>query len=519
MTSAMHRTNAAWILLVVACLLGGIDGVRAAGADEFPPPSSPPDEPAAVPPSDDGGPAADEPAAARPPEPPPAAPSRPLDEVTLFTGAVFEGWITHEDARSVVLELPSECGGSGKIQLPRERIRAIRRATDPRHRSSPEDLRDAWFLLQSGGRIVGTRRLSLRRVTTPDGPPGWMLEERLTHFGHGPHVPEIRIEQREAVDLIFRPLRTEYREVGEAPSHPSAPGRYERFVLGNVERGTWRGRSGNAGDLASTELPLPDGVRGRLGTREDLLRRRETGLGSVTFLETSGQRLATARAGYSALDLSDGQGGTYDEFVWEEGGRRLTTRLAGGRILSEEVAEGVVAIAASEAQAQAAQAGANDPTGRGTGEAIVLPEVGLAFELPGPSWSYERVERSPSASGPRVVGRMSTPIHVADVRIEWDPDGAAAAPGFEEGRARLFHRLRAVCPDLAVVEVARRVEGLTQAWRVTMRGTLKGESVYTVAVVVDRGPSRTVFLCACPEASWDACRESFDAFAASLRSL
>ena len=111
---------------------------------------------------------------------------------------------------------------------------------------------------------------------------------------------------------------------------------------------------------------------------------------------------------------------------------------------------------------------------------------------------------------------------MASVRVEWDPDGVAMAPAEEEAAARLLQRLRAACPDLQVM-VPRRALGMDPsgqaAWRMEFTGTLKGERVRTIAVVVDQGRGRAILLVACPEVSWRQAEMSLEALVGSIRRL
>jgi hypothetical protein len=239
----------------------------------------------------------------------------------------------------------------------------------------------------------------------------------------------------------------------------------------------------------------------------------------VTFLEPSEQQLVTVRAGYSALDVFQEGGGLYDEFVWEENGARLVSKFEDAEVLEEWIAEGVVAVPCSEAQASAAAEDAAASARERERGRIRLPEVGVSFEVPGTSWSVTRGQVGPAVSGWRKVASIESSFHVADVRVEWDPEGAAVAPGIVEAEARLLQRLRSVCPDLQVLEAPRALEGLDGAWRMELLGTLKEERIRTIAVVLDRGPARVLFLVACPELAWAEAQRSLEAFVSSIQRL
>jgi hypothetical protein len=378
-------------------------------------------------------------------------------------------------------------------------------------------VRDAWYLLGSGALPLGTRHLQLRAVSG-DGQRGWLLQEETVLFARGPHIPPVRTTRSETVDMRFFPLRLLYREVGDASGDPAGPGRYEKVATGRVVGGVWHGMRDVGGGGERVALPLPAGVRGRLGAREHLLRRRELGIEDVTFLDVASGGLVTVRAGYTSLGARDDTG-PYDEFVWEEDGARLVSRFRGAEALLETVAEGVAATPATEAQARAAAVEVGAAAAAGEVGSVTLAQIGVAFRLPGTSWSLARAEASPLVQGWRKVAEVRSAYHVSDVRIEWDPEGAGLAPGPDEAEARLLMRLRTACPDLEIVEPRSALEGVPQAWRMTLRGTLRGETVHTVVVVLDRGPARVLFLAACPEASWREAESPIESLVASIRRL
>jgi hypothetical protein len=440
------------------------------------------------------------------------------DRVTLRNGNVFEGRIVTETESELVIALPSLSGGGGRITVPRAMVARVEHGTDRSPLPGSEDaLRDAWYLLGSGGMPLGTRHLLLRQVRGTDG-NGWLLQEETLLFARGPHIPPVRTTRSETVDLRFLPLRMLYREVGEGSRDPAGPRRYERIVTGRVENGTWQGMRDDGGGAERSSFALPAGVRGRLGTREHLLRRRGVGLEAVTYFDVEAGRLVEARAGYTALGARDATG-PYDEFVWEEDGVRLVSRFRDAEVLVEAVAEGVVATPATREQAEAAAAEVGAAVESGEVGRVTLSEVGVSFKLPGTSWSLARAESVPGAEGWRKVANVESAYHVADVRIEWDPEGARLAPGPAEAEARLLQRLGSVCPDLRAVEPRAPLADVPGAWRILLRGTLRGETVYTIAVVLDRGASRVLFLAACPEASWREARPAIEALLASIRPL
>jgi hypothetical protein len=467
-----------------------------------------------------GRPAVAEEGAAEEPNPPARC-----DRVVLTNGRTIEGWVLREEPKKIVLGLVSQSGGSGRMEIPRDRIREIQRGSDRAPPLGEGTVRDTWYLLRSGARTAGVRRVALRRVRAGET-SGWRLEERVTWFGRGPSAPSTKIDRVEVVDLAFQPLSLEFHEVGEGSLEPGGPARYERHVVGKVVDGTFTARVATGAEVGEASVHLPTRTRGRLATREDLLRRRTAGIEPIAFLDAAQQAIVTARAGYTVLDQPDGQGGRHDEFVWEEDGRRLVTRNGPDGPISEEVAEGIVAVPVSEAQAKAAVAESSGvPEAAAASGAAEKPaettfsEAGVALTAPSAAWKVERAVVSATDAGPRLVAKMANPVHMADVRVEWDPDGVLAAPRPEEAEIRLLQRLRTVCPDLAVVEARASVPGVPGAWRLGLVGTLRGERVRTIALAVDRPPARVVVLLACPEVAWGSARPSLEQVVASLRTL
>jgi hypothetical protein len=354
---------------------------------------------------------------------------------------------------------------------------------------------------------------------------GWRPEERVTWFGRGANVPSTRLDRIEVVDLAFQPIALEFHEVSEGSPEPGGPAAYERHVVGKVVDGSFTARVAIGAEVREVSVHLPTRTRGRLATREDLVRRRTAGIEPVAFLDAATQAVVTARAGFTVLDQPDGQGGRYDEFVWEEEGRRLVTRNDANGPVSEDVAEGIVALPVSEAQAKAAvaeAAGAPNAGTTGTGEKPVettFAEAGVALTAPSAAWKLDRAVVSTTDAGPRLLAKMANPVHMADVRVEWDPDGVLAAPRPDEAEARVLQRLRSVCPDLEVLEARAPLAGVPGAWRLGLVGTLRGERIRTIAVVVDRPPARVLVLLACPDVAWGSARPSLELVVASLRTL
>jgi len=444
------------------------------------------------------------------------------DRIQLDNGRTYDGVIVHEDECSVILEMTSESGGKGRMTFPRARIARIERNIGTAGaRPAAGAVRDAWYLLHSSGHLVGARHLLLKHVRS-GGDAGWRLEETIEHFPRGPRVPAATYVRTERVDLAFHPLALHFREVGEASIDPDGPRRYERILSGSVRSGMWDALVHEGETSGRRLVALPEDGRARLGAREHLLRERRVGLVSVELLDPAVPGLVRVRAGYTALDAVDDAGRRYDEFVWEEDGVRRVSRFQDAEVIEETIADGVVATPATPAQVDAARAEAARNRDEGEPGLVRLAELGIALRLPDRSWSVDRVETSTLATGWRKVAQATSPLHVADVRIEWDPEGAAMAPTPEEAATRLLQRLKTACPDLRVVD-ARRALALDPpgqpAWRMEVTGTLKGERIRTIAVVVDQGQGRALLLVACPEVSWSQASRSIEMLVDSIRRL
>jgi len=237
-------------------------------------------------------------------------------------------------------------------------------------------------------------------------------------------------------------------------------------------------------------------------------------------IEPEFERIVGVRAGFASVTEDPSGQRPGHEFHWEESGRRLISWFdAEQTTLEEQVAEGIVAIPVSKEQAEAA---ATEAAGSGDGDAaqdVRLAEAGITFAAPGPLWRWRAMARSPGNTGWRVLGRMANDVLLADVRVELHPYVAGAERDPDAVEAWLLRRLRTASPDVKATAARRPLEGLQGAWRLGLEGTLKEESVRTVAVVVDRPTGRVVLLLACPAGAWEQVRPAFDRLLDSLRAL
>jgi len=494
------------------CLLALLAFSAPVRAEDPPGPGSPDGEEAAPP----HAPSA---ASGTPSEGDPAGPRRE-DVVYLANGGVFSGRVVRDDGDVVVIEVRSDRGGLGRYTFEREQVERIeRRSGDPEPTTDTRPVRDEWFLLQSAGRVVGTRHLELWSIRD-DGQPAYRLEEEITTFAQGAHIPAVRVVRTEVTDLRFTLRLATWREMGEASLDPAGPGRYERSASGRVRDGVWYGTWIDGAVSRAAHVAVPAGTRGRLGLREHLLRRTQAvGLATARILDPEKAALREVRAGFTAT--LDGERGA--EFLWEdcETGERLFAVFpaAGTTPSREQIRVGLEAVLVSARQAAAARREAEASPDTVAEREVSLPLVGLAFELPDAVWRWSPRLDTPTNTGWRVLGTASHPTLVADMRIEWHPHEPDTERGEERVEAWLLQRLRGVSPDLAVSEPRAPVLPIREAWRIELAGTVKGTDIRTLAVVVERPEGRAVLLLACPATGWEAGRQAFERFLSSLRLL
>jgi hypothetical protein len=462
-----------------------------------------------------GSPDGDAPPLTEPaPSPAPEAAGE-LDVVKLANGREFRGTIVEDDPARVVLELVGEGGGVSRITIPRAQISTVERGSGRAPVRTAETLRDAWFLLRSGGEIVGTRREVLRAVRL-DGAAGFRLEEIVLQLPQGRRVPAARLERVEETDARFIPRRLTFRESAEPGGEGDLP-RFDRVVSGSVENDVWTATWKRGVEEGTTRLSLPPETRSVLGLRELLLRgERVAGLAKTQVLDVAEGGLVPVEVGFASL--ADGPDGT-DEMHWVVGGVRRILTLRGNDIEADALAEGVSALPTTEAQARAVEAAARQGAKNPAVREVVLAEAGLVLPLPGPDWSAERPLASGLDAGRRVVARLSSRVLLANARVEWDPEGLAPGREAHELEGEIIDRLRAWCPDLTVTEPRRPVAHLSGAWRMGLTGTLRDTRVETVLLVVPRGRGVTLVLLACPESAWEQGRAAAERLVAGARPL
>ncbi len=455
----------------------------------------------------------------------------PLDLVTLKGGNQVQGKILAENDASITIEIRSSSGGMTKVKLPRSRVRKVEYgAAQPAGMRvegvGPTPVREDWFLLQSEGRTMGVRHLAMWGSGDANE-KGWRIEETLDYFKQSAYVPALNIRRVEETDLRFVLRRTLFREAGSESRAPGVSKAFVRTVTGKVEDGLWKGRIATGRTHKSNEVLLPSDTRGPLGHREFLLRaRRKIGVDAVHLLDGRTGDLVATRTGFVSLQQrprtapGTPPGKPRDELHWEARGTRLISWFGQGtKVVEETVAEGVRALPVSKAAALAALENANRRAKDPTQKRIKIPEGGIAFELPDPSWVWTPQTAAPVHTSWRKLGRLEAPVYTADVRVELHPDEARNSPGMATGAAWLKQRLASVCTDLRLAQKPQSLEGVAGGWRVGYTGTLKGESIYTLAIVVDRGETRTLLLVACPKASWEQARSTLERFIASVNLL
>lgn len=457
----------------------------------------------------------------------PAAPPRP-DRVVLDNEQRFEGVIVDEDPSQVTLEVSTAgTGGLGRIRIPRSRIRRIERGDGtPEAPPALVTVREAWFVLYSGGQPVGTRHEVLRSLRV-DGQSGFRLEETVVQLAQGQRIPRARYERVEDTDARFLPRRLQWRELREPEAEgpeadslapvPRGLQAWERAVTGRVEQGTWRSSWRRGTEEGAGQQPLPGEVWGVLGLRERLLREpRVPGVQRLRVLDVAQDALVDVEAGFASVQ--PGEGGV-DELHWRQERAQRVTRYRGLSVLEDRVDEGVVAVGATPAQARAVEALGRGASVPAAVREVPLVEAGLRLVLPPGDWVATRPVASGLDSGRRVVARLASALLVADVRVEWDPEGARAHAGPDAQQAALLERLREVCPDLRLLGPRREARQLPGAWRLSLGGTLRETPVRTEVLVAPWGEGVVYCLAALPEASWEAGRQALEDVLASLRPL
>lgn len=457
------------------------------------------------------------------------------DVVVLDNGARFEGTIVADDEKGVVLERQS--GGSlSRMSFERARVRAVERTSapgaSPGAGAAPAPLppaaaaRDEWWMLESGGTIVGSRRLLLV-ATENRGVHGWRVEERLFFLAR-PKVPAVRVQRVEELTADFLPTSIYYGERGEADDAAGTPA-YDTVRSGSVADGTWAAVEQTAAARTVTRLiPVPARAYTMLAAREVLARTvpRRPGIVDVPVIDSARGEVRVIRAGFTSLAAGDA---TVREDVLrvEDGERVLESRWAPGdppRCVREDVAPGLTARLATEAQVRAALAPkaqgpeaptlGSSPLTPGGRREVTLPEFGFSYALPGASWLPEAVVPRTGDEGPRLVSKASSRLHMADLRVEWDPKGAEPATSPE---APLLARLKALAPDLTMIEPLTPLAGRPNTVWLGLVGTRRGERLRMLVLAGDRGAGRVTMLLSCPESSWPDAREALDTILASFR--
>ena len=482
-----------------------------------------------------------------------AVPAAAEDVIHLRNGAPVKGRIVSEDDKHFVVE-QRVGGGFSSITVPKAFVARVERGPEPlaagpsapAMRPAAVGVRDEWFLLESDAKVVGTRHV-LSQPLDPSSTGGLTagkgvkIEEQVALFGT-PRFPAVLVQRIEDVGEDWLPRHLFYRERGDAGTGPGAPPAYETIRSGEVKGGVWSVAERLAGGARDVGIAVPAGAQSPLAAREALARAdpRVAGLAEIALIDPARGEVRRVRAGFSSLGAKSAAGeGREDVLRVEDGDAVRESRWAAGpevRCLREEVAPGVVAVAATAAQAEGATRAAGSPVAGGVADpkgaekrTFALPEIGIALVLPGASWEAKAIPVRREQEGLRAVAKIASAALVADVRVEWDPRGASASPGppppagtdpvAAEAESTLLVRLRGIAPDLEIVEPRRAVPGVAGAFRMTLRGTVRKERLKTAVLVADRGGARVVLLASCPEAAWDDTRGALEAVLDSFRWL
>jgi hypothetical protein len=477
------------------------------------------------------------------------------DVVVLQNGARLEGRVVSLDEKEVRLEQTSP-EGKAVVAFPRADVRAIELAegdaVPARPPGGPKDpVRDEWWLLKADGAVRGTRHLLLVPHADEHG-SRWRIEEHVRLFA-APKVPGVRVVRIEDVDDEWRPRHVHYRELGDASAEEGGLAGYETIRSGPVAERAWRleggGRGAPAGEPA---LALPEGTTTPLALRESLARARPRRAQMAAFhvLDSARGEVRPVRAGFARLDAREGDR-SEDVMRVEDGARVYESRWVAGdppRCVLEEV-PGFVAVVSTKAQAEAAAAAEGKatppapgaPVAPGTApvpapdpkvpgpRSVTVADPGLSIPVPGASWTVEPPPPPTDDSGRRVVAKLWSSLHAADVRVEWEPsvrprtgpegpDGKTSAPP-PDAEAALLARLKRLSPDVAVVVPRNAVATLPGAWSLTLSGTRNGERVRTLVLVAERGAGRATLLATCPESAWPDAKTALESVLAGFRWL
>ena len=297
-------------------------------------------------------------------------PSARADVVVLDNGARFEGKIVADDDAGVVLERQS--GGSlSRMSFERARVRAIEKTptggatggavpaegVGPDPRGPPASApaadplppataaRDEWWMLESGGTIVGSRRFLLV-ATEHRGVHGWRIEERLFFLAR-PKVPAVRVLRVEETTAEFLPTSIFYAERGEADDAAGTPA-YDTVRSGVVRDGHWEAVEQTASARTVTRLiDVRPRAYSMLGAREVLARvvPRRPGIVDMPVIDSARGEVRVIRAGFTSLAAGDATV-REDLLRVEDGERVLESRWVPGdppRCVREDVAPGVTA--------------------------------------------------------------------------------------------------------------------------------------------------------------------------------
>lgn len=444
------------------------------------------------------------------------------DLVRLKNGNTQEGRVIEDNAEGVLLRKTNAQGGFSEVRLPRNQVRQVLIEGGSLRKTEQDAarVRSETFLLQREGVTLGTRRLDLWRLKRT-GLPGFRLEEELVWFAQGPHVPAARSRRVEITDARFHPTRLLFSETVLQKG-----GAQRRTVAGQVVDGVCKVTANLGGERSQLEIPFATDVYGRLGLREHLLRSKRTmGLHRWSVFDVEQLRVVQVSAGFTRVESGeariDAKTGRppHDELVMEEGDLRLVAELgADGHAQRESVSADVYAVPAAEVQLEVAERQARGESGTDA-EEVALASAAIAFKPPDATWVWKPRRTQPISGRWRVLGVLYNNSLVADARFELHQDALPVQLGHVSEQKWLVDRLRGAAKDLEIVGEPGEVPNLPGSWRLAMRGTLKGDAVYTVAIVAPVREKRLVILIACPAAAWKDGRAAIERLIASLRPL
>ena len=413
-----------------------------------------------------------------------SAPAWAEDVVVLSTGREIRGRVLEETDTQVHVGL-----AGGSVWYPLDRVKEIRRDADSAAADAAASARAEYALLYSDGRRVGTR--ILRYVPRKDG---YQWEEHAVFFGTD-GKPAFELRTLERSDARYRPVFFQVQQT-------------DKDGVTTLHRGEAIGSrlevtSTAGGETSKTVSDMKDGSRFPFAAREAFLRDagvtggetidvfdfRDRRWRRLIYLDM-GERVVEDEAGHAVtVRVIQRRKDMVREIEWiDPDGRARLADLNGASMR---------ALAADPSIVNAVAAGEPDRvTGLDSAARTLYrdPALGFAIRKPDPSWLFEE-PRNP-ANGALLVVR-NRPLG-ASVDVQRDQAPAEGVTLATAGEA-LERVLRALAPDLEVLESGVHEDELGGYFALEATATTKGERTHTLAHVRLSEGGVYRLLAACPD--------------------